>query len=351
MTTSLELMQALPKLRRATQELGEEASKVETFKHFIGRAIDKLVVQFPQFANYNVSPGWQPSTPRMGILTLKSANEEFRVQFSLPQDTSEEAWELLQLWGEMVKQVWLARPQDDLVYRVQLYRGLTQIIENISGQLANELVLTEACKSIVELIDAVDHVGVVLHDDHKEGMGVVVAEYPLQGNIGIELKLKGYRVFETMNKSLAPLVVNDVVNAQDLLGENHPILVGAGIKSVLLLPLVIQGSFVGSIGLDALKDLHTWTTAEVETLNNIATQLSISIQNTELFEEVNARIISEALTTRVTERLPLRSDLNTLMLTAARELGLMIGATRAHIYLNADYMNLHFDDVAPSKEE
>lgn len=322
---------SLTKVRLATNNLAELAIRSDTFEQYVTSALDYLKSEWTDLDAQLVSSDTTSSKTRTLIL---NASEQVLL-LELPALEGYE-WDALRLWSQFLTQVWATKPQTPTDRQLKLYRGLTEIAHRVNRELANEAILVETCRAIVEAIEDVEHAGFVLNDNAPIS-GTVVAEYPDLNNIGVQLQLRGYKVFEQMENTLEPIVINNVAESQDLLGENYEIIMGVGIKSMLILPISIQNSLIGSIGLDVTTRLHDFTKEEVEVLRSIATQIALGIHNAELFDEISSRIVSEALTTRVTERLPLRSDLNTLLQTAARELGLILGATRARIVINTDY--------------
>ena len=173
--------------------------------------------------------------------------------------------------------------------RLRLFRGFSEISRRVSSELVSEHVLVEACQSVVESIPGVDHAGIVLHHDGHQDGGLVVAEYPIEGAIGQRLQLKNYPVYEQMEAIGEPIVVNDVPSAQDWLGPNYDLLMNIGVQSLIVIPLVVQNEFIGSLGLDARRKHHHFTEAEVEFANAIAGQIGVSIQNAKLFEQIEAR--------------------------------------------------------------
>lgn len=174
--------------------------------------------------------------------------------------------------------------------RVRLFKGLSDVVRRVSAELVGEQVLIAACQSIVEAIEGVDHAGIVLND-RAPTSGIVVAEYPAQGGIGQRLRLEGYAIYQQMLQTLTPVVVNDMVSAHDLLGPNYDILLGLGIKSLMVVPLIVQNEFIGSIGVDSTHARHQFTAAEIEVMSAVAAQLAVTIRNSELFEQLEARTL------------------------------------------------------------
>lgn len=176
----------------------------------------------------------------------------------------------------------------DYLVRLRLFRGLSDIANRVSGELASEQVLVSACESVVDAITDIDHAGIVIND-HETLKGKVVAEYPVSGNIGATLELKGYPIYEQMMDMRGPVVINDVAMSEDILGPNYQVIADTGIKSLLVVPLIVQNEIIGSLGLDAREKTHHFTEAEVEFVGAMAGQIATSIRNAQLFEELQTR--------------------------------------------------------------
>lgn len=318
-------------VRLATAGLMDLAARTDTFHEYVDIALNILKTKWPEISRATLIHS-DTTSSRARTLVLETTGSAALIEVPT---ISKDGWEILRLWGQMVSQIWSnrTRPSSDRV--LQLYESLYHIGERLNKEMVNENMLSEVCQIIVEAVDYVGHVGLVMND-YVQHKGTVIAEYPDFGNVGTQLNLRGYRLIEQLQNTLEPIAIDDVTQAQGLLGDNYNTIIGVGIKAMLVLPIVVQKSLVASIGLDVTSGPHQWTREEVEVLRSIATQLSLGMYNAELFEEISSRIVSEALTTRVTERLPLRSDINTLLQTAARELGLILGARQARIVLNTD---------------
>lgn len=275
-----------------------------------------------------------------GVIPFKDGDESVMVEFALADTQS---WDGLQLWQATVQQVWESHhvlAEDDLAIQTQLdlYRQVSQISHQINEQLVSGEIMNDACRRIVDTLPYIDHVGIVVNDNAPVS-GTVVAEFPNTNSIGVQLQLEGYPVHEKLQSTLEPIPINDVLEAEDILAENWETIKGVGIQSMLIVPLLIEQRLIGSIGLDCIQAQHTFTKSELEILSGLAAQISTGIHNTELFEEISARIVSEAITTQVSERLPLRSDLDALVRSAANEIGVIVGANQVKIHLNPTYLD------------
>lgn len=178
----------------------------------------------------------------------------------------------------------------DYVVRLRLFRALSDISRRVSSELVSEHVLVEACQSVVEAIEGVDHAGLIINDNAPDD-ALVVAEYPRFGAIGTRLQLREYPVFEQMLVTKETVVINDVVTSEDLLGSNYAAMLEMGVRSLMIIPLFVQNEFLGSLGLDARETIHHFTEAEIEFANAIAGQIAISMYNAQLFEQLDARTV------------------------------------------------------------
>ena len=340
-------------LNRAFKHLAQYATQSATLPTYLLKCAQALQAELTSIQAFALIPTKHLASPQLyseplqlkveanffGVIPFQDGNDSVMVEFAL---TDTKIWDALQLWQATIQQVWESHhvlDPDDLAVQTQLnlYQQANQISHQINQELVSGEVMNEACQRIVDTLPYIDHVGIVLND-HAPVSGTVVAEYPPTGSIGVQLQLEGYPVYDTMVQTLKPIAINDVLDAQEILGDNHETIKSVGIKSLLIVPLLIEQRMIGSIGLDCTQKQHEFTDIEIEILNGLAAQISTGIHNTELFEEISARIVSEAITTQVSERLPLRSDLDSLIRSAATEIGLIVGAKNVNIHLNPSYI-------------
>jgi hypothetical protein len=363
----------LRKLRLSTQDLSQQAYHSEGEIAFLQQALKHLTNLWPQLNQYqietnqtqtsSVSSPDRIKTPQASIWKLpltwttaqKGATPGAVLTFTLPvEQDNDELWEIVQLWITFVEQTWRNRatPSSDIPQqsdeRIILFNKLSGALLRVTAEMASQEVLVAACQTITETMSSVDHVGIVFNDNAPVS-GTVVAEYPSTGAIGQPLQLEGYTVYEYFLRTKSPFVVNNVAEAFQELGPNRAVLMEYGIKSVLILPLVVQDELIGSIGMDAIENLHTFSPTEIEVMQLAAAQIAGSIYTSRLFEDVQFRISSQALMDQIIQQLSLRGDVNLLIKTAATDLGEFLGATTAHIHLSAEYF--HQDNGAESRSE
>ncbi len=334
----------LASLRTIIRELPFQAAQVSSLEQFVETAFRAAESEWHSFTSHRLI-SQTSSSHQQANRDIRSNNEvwslpisSYVLELTLPSGPSETLWEAVQLWSQIVAQQWQYQQsitsQTDtgsfLSERLELFEGLSQVAQRVSAELASEAVLVAACQSIVEALHGIDHVGIVIND-HAPEYGTVLAEYPITGAIGQKIQLAGYVVYEQQKVSLAPFVIDNVAEAVEDLGPNRETLMAFGIKSVMILPLFVQNQFLGSLGLDALKQLHHFTAAEIEILTAIAAQIAVSIQNAQLFEEAQRNARYQSFINSITAKFQGISDVETILSTSLAELSRILGADRGFI--------------------
>lgn len=361
-------------LRELTENLATLANSADDLTQYLRDVLLKLIAKWSVFKKYRLlSPPLSDSltperTPQSNqtssdedngeiwtipiVLDIESgdANRKQKlaaIEFELSHDNVKSQqldllWEIIQLWANSVVQHWRhqtsnvdnssSENQDIVITRLQVFEGVFEVMKSIATKPATAEILLYACESIVKAMDGVDHVGIVFNDNAPES-GKVVAEYPSHGGIGQEIQLEGTRTYELLRDTSAPVVVNDLEH-DDLLGDNREILMSYGIKSVMVLPLIVNDELIGSLGIDALEAPHTFTEDEINVLTAVASQIAVGMQNSQFVEKLQHQSETQQLVNQVIEKLPLRSDLETLLKRTGDSLGQLLGASRYSIHLN-----------------
>ncbi len=344
----------LATLRALIIDLETLTRQADTYEQYLVTALQSLVKTWPDLQHYDIAtlkdidfvePRRQPDASQDGqyqwLVPVVAGPANKRIitfNWSGTPDAAEATWEAVQIWANSVGHVWQnvrwSTALDTSIFRrLELFEQLSVVVQRVWAELAEEEVLNAACQSIVEAVEDVDRVGIVLNDNAPIS-GTVVAGYP-SDVVGQQLELEDYWVYEQMQKNQSPIVVNNVAEAEAELGANRELLMQFGVRSILILPLVVQNKLIGSLGLDAIQNTHEFTDIEVDVLSAIASQIAISLQNARLFESLQDRARSQEIVNRVLENLPLRSDVSTLLNTTGQQVGNMLGATHFRIHLGA----------------
>ncbi len=166
-----------------------------------------------------------------------------------------------------------------------------ELIHQVSRMVSSSLDLTRILETTVEQMVAVfeaDHSGILLFDQAKT-CGQVVAEYPATGATAERYPVQGYLAAERIIADREPLVIEDVWN-DPLLAAVREAMHRLDIRSMLIVPLVVKGEVMGSIGLDAVGRQRLFNAEEVSLAQTIANQVAIAIENARLYQQAQQEI-------------------------------------------------------------
>jgi GAF domain-containing protein len=98
-------------------------------------------------------------------------------------------------------------------------------------------------------------------------------------------------------------------------------------------PIILRGQILGKIVLEREVDQPDWTQDEIEIIHSTVHQLSLSLENARLLEELQHQAELEHLVAEFSTKLWASSDLNTIARTAVQELGRTLNVSDASIEL------------------
>ena len=145
-----------------------------------------------------------------------------------------------------------------------------QVSSLASSSLDPEHILNVVVEQMTRLFE-VDHCGILLFD-RDQTYGQVAAEHPASGALGIQYPVKGYPAAERIIADPQPLFIEDT-QRDPLTAPVREAMHQLGIRSMLILPLVVKGDVIGSIGLDAVVRPRCFTEDEVALAQSIAQQV------------------------------------------------------------------------------
>ncbi|MBE9506450.1 MAG: GAF domain-containing protein, partial [Chloroflexi bacterium] len=165
-----------------------------------------------------------------------------------------------------------------------------ELIRQVSQVTSSSLDLTRILETTAEQMVAVfgaDHSGILLFDQ-AQTYGQVMAEYPPTGATGERYPVQGYLAAERIIADREPLVIEDAWS-DPLMAAVREAMHKLDIRSMLIVPLIVKGEVVGSIGLDAVGRQRRFSADEVALAQTIANQVAIAIENARLFEQAQRR--------------------------------------------------------------
>ncbi len=205
------------------------------------------------------------------------------------------------------------------------------IINRLSAQFGSTLNSQEIMDTVVHemaKVTSVDQCRLVLFDDQM-GYGTIRAEnipvvdadariIPMAGNPSYDLLLETRKslVVEDVSTHPATVILADRYKADD-------------VKSMLIVPMLVQERLIGSVGLNAVGQHRKFTDAEVEMCATICNQAAIALENARLYEEVQG--FTAELEQRVeerTEELARETERTASLLRITSELGTSLDLER-----------------------
>lgn len=155
--------------------------------------------------------------------------------------------------------------------------NLQKFLTLLNPSLALEEMLTMVTQQVVEMF-GVDHSGVLLFEKGDQ-VGIVFAEYPWQGLIGLRVPLTDYPLVDrlkTTKKSMA------VVDAQHdpIMGKAKASMQALGIRSMLLVPLIVRGEIIGSLSLDMMHTSREFPPQEINLCQIVGDQIAVAVDYT-----------------------------------------------------------------------
>jgi len=197
----------------------------------------------------------------------------------------------------------LAEQASVALENAKLRHGLKSQLQDLTQEITRRTLIQEIASLAVSTFDikrilnvttakivetlGVDHCAIVLFNLEKME-GTVEAEYPVHDSIGLKIDLKAYPAFSHIIETRKPLIVHDV-ETEPLVEPIRNLLLMAGVRSFLLVPILLQENIVGSIGLEVKGEKRPFSPVEVELVQAIANQLAMAIHNSRLYQEIQTR--------------------------------------------------------------
>jgi len=107
-------------------------------------------------------------------------------------------------------------------------------------------------------------------------------------------------------------------------------------QAALVAPIMLRGEVIGALGMHEIEGGRRWTDDEITLIRDVADQIALAIENARLLADTQQRAERERLISDISARVRSSMNLETILQTAARELGAALGTDRAFIRLGAD---------------
>jgi GAF domain-containing protein len=152
----------------------------------------------------------------------------------------------------------------------------------------------------------------------------------------------GSGLTEYLLRTREPLLIKRDVYAtvNGLEGVDH---IGLEAQSWLGVPMIVGDQAVGVIALQSYTTPELYGEHDRDLLTAVASQAAVALQSARLFQEARARAEQERLVRTITDRVRRSVDREAIMRISLRELGEMLGASRAALRLGTQAQLLQKD--------
>src|SRR6266850_86144 len=176
------------------------------------------------------------------------------------------------------------------VARLELERQNTRLrlLLDLTNRITSNLDLTDLLRAISGIVRRVmecDLVAISLLDSESGNFRIYALDFPSSKGLVHEDLVTSHsgaslRAFET----LKPVIVNQFDPTE--FGEMSDIVIGEGLKTACIAPLVNRGRAIGVLGL-ARKEDNSFSEHDAEFLNEVAGQVAIAIENALAYREIS----------------------------------------------------------------
>ncbi len=164
---------------------------------------------------------------------------------------------------------------------------LNRVSQKMAQSLDIENVLAVALEEMSRALD-VDHAEAILFH-FEAGVGRRRAEYPRPSvPSAATIPLEANPVVEHVRLAGAPLAIEDAQH-DPMLEPVRDVMIGAEVKSILIVPMIVGQNIIGTLSLDAIKARRHFEPEQIELAQTIANQAAVAVQNNRSFEQTVLR--------------------------------------------------------------
>ncbi len=232
-----------------------------------------------------------PLRSRLGVIGVIEASDEQPHRF---QPDVLQRVELLAIAAAVA--IENARLFQETRRRADRLAVLAQISAAVNQPLELNAVVEAAVRELTRALH-ITQTGLALFDPSHQHL-VIVADVQASGNSpvsGVEIPVAGNASMQHILTSGMPLVIEDaqhdprLASVRDLMQRRR-------VQSILLVPLIVRGEVIGTVGCDAVDEPHHFAQEDIELTVTVANLIAVRIEQARLFEaERDQRRLAEAL--------------------------------------------------------
>jgi FOG: GAF domain len=218
--------------------------------------------------------------------------------------------------------------------RNQELAALNRIVTAAASTRDMTELLQFAAKEVVQLLHA-RSAGFALLEPDGQHLRLVADHTTAQDEpsaVGMLIPVAGNLATEWVFEHRRTLVV-DNAQTNSLTAPIHHLLCQRRTQALLIMPLIVHGDILGTLGVDLEEPGRTFTPAEIALVETLAGQLASALDNLRLYEEAQRRAEREHLINTITQKIQGAASISSALQTAIQELGLALKARRTHVVI------------------
>ncbi len=106
--------------------------------------------------------------------------------------------------------------------------------------------------------------------------------------------------------------------------------------STLLMPLMLRGELIGSLGIEKEEADYEWSQEELLMVENTANQAALALENARLIEETTRRAEVERVTSEISNKIGSSAQIETILRTTAEEISQALNGAEVLIQIQPD---------------
>jgi signal transduction histidine kinase len=164
--------------------------------------------------------------------------------------------------------------------------------------------------------------------DHESGVGQLVAEYhdlPAETRPAPRIPLQGNPALAQVIANQRALAISDV-RSDPLAAGMRDALLNLDVASMLIVPLIVQGTVTGTIILEVVGSQYIFAAEEIDMAEAIANQVSLAVDNYRLHQETQQHLKDVTLLFDTSAALSKALDGEKVLLTTAEQITSALGA-------------------------
>ena len=167
---------------------------------------------------------------------------------------------------------------------------LLEISKALSQTLELKKLFEIVTKKTTELL-SIDRCAAMLIDEIKGGLFLYTVysnRKHLPENKGVQGNIKDFPVIVSQSKKKHIFLTSDI-SKSILSSREKKIFMEGGIRSLLVIPFILEGKILGIFALSTTKEKHQFTESEIKLSQAIANQLSVAVENTKLMRDLQEK--------------------------------------------------------------